>query len=480
MTIVAEEVVDINAIDVFVGSSLLTDVSSKTECQGGSEGRVVDVTWKLSGGPLCSVRVAPKSNALELRTQIHGKVGLPIAEQRIYDGDVELTSTVVIPPGVVALSLLLDGDPRNTNIAYFSAMVNMVSSIAGELIMVKKLADAINGTVGLYRWKRPGHDDQRVAVKKMANHKVNRNQKKEICDWSAHLNKHASPFLEDSLTEIGVLSYLSQQHDLSPHLLKMRAVYADSNFTWLVTEFADGGELFGQAAASHVVLSAETIRLHLRHILEAIAYLHSHKIGHRDVSLENILLQEGKAKLMDFGMAAQTHSSSGVALRYFRSAGKEMYRAPECYVPPLRMVRVRVPKDASPGDVIMATVAGGYLCEVRLPEKCEAGEECQAEPFGYALPLPDVFAVAVCLFVLGFRVPPWRKAALSDPYFAFVNSCGGTGIESLLQRWGKATDHLPAEAMDLMTKMLHTDPSKRASVDECLASPWFTMRNDAG
>jgi serine/threonine protein kinase len=471
-----KEVVDINAIDVF-GSSSMADVCSEIEALGALKGRLVDVTWKLSGGPACSLQVAPESNAFELKTQIHGEIGVPIAEQRLYDGDVELASTAFICPTVMALSLLRDGDPRNTNTAYFSAMAKIESSISGELMMVKKLADAINGTVGLYRWQRPGYDDQRVAVKRMANHKVDRNQNKEICDWNAHLNQHTAPCTEDSLTEIGVLTFLSEQDDVSPHLLRMLAAYADSAFTWLVTEFAEGGELFAQVAASHVVFSPETIRMHIRHILDAIAYLHSHKIGHRDVSLENILLREGKAKLMDFGMAAQTHSSHGVALRYFRSCGKEMYRAPECHVPPLRTVRVHVPEDAWPGDVIMAPVANGYLCEVRLPEKCVPGE-CQAEPFGYTLPLADVFAAAVCLFVICFRVPPWKKTVRADPYFSYVNGCGDKGIESLLQRWGKPTTHLPAEAMDLMTKMLRTDPAKRASLDECLASPWFTMRND--
>lgn len=52
-------------------------------------------------------------------------------------------------------------------------------------------------------------------------------------------------------------------------------------------------------------------------------YLHAHDIGHRDISLENVLLKNGVTRLMDFGMAAQTRRRCGTRLRYFRAVGKD-------------------------------------------------------------------------------------------------------------------------------------------------------------
>merc|ERR1719408_745692 len=110
----------------------------------------------------------------------------------------------------------------------------------------------------------------------------------------------------------------------------MHGVYAEQQFTWLITEFAEGGELFDVAAAGG--LSETKIHEYMWQLLQAVDYLHKHQIGHRDISLENVLLKDGVVRLMDYGMAVRTCSSSGVSLRYFCEVGKDFYRAPEVYV----------------------------------------------------------------------------------------------------------------------------------------------------
>merc|ERR1711988_1459606 len=102
-------------------------------------------------------------------------------------------------------------------------------------------------------------------------------------------------------------------------------------------------------------------------LLQAVEYLHRHQIGHRDISLENTLVKNDSLKLMDFGVAVRSHSTSGIPLRYFRAAGKNFYRAPECYVPLTTDARVVSPDDSKPGDIVMVRTGSGYLCEVRLP-----------------------------------------------------------------------------------------------------------------
>jgi len=212
-------------------------------------------------------------------------------------------------------------------------------------------------------------------------------------------------------------------------------------------------------------------------LLQAVEYLHDHQIGHRDVSLENTLIKNDSIKLMDFGLAVQSHTASGTTLRYFRAAGKNFYRAPECYVPLTTEVRVDAPLTSKGGDILMAKCGGGYLCEVRLPPDAAPGKNCKAEVWGYSAQPVDIFAtgMAICILCCGF--PIWQKALLADPTFAYVHGLGDRGLPTLLQRWQKPLP--PSRALELIISMIQTqDPSKRPSAKECLASTWFSSLNE--
>jgi len=79
----------------------------------------------------------------------------------------------------------------------------------------------------------------------------------------------------------------------------------------LVTEYCEGGELFDEVRNQ---LSETQIAVIFRQLLSGLAYLHSHNIVHRDLKLENILIQEKEKskttgedlfniKIIDFGTA---------------------------------------------------------------------------------------------------------------------------------------------------------------------------------
>merc|ERR1712187_314039 len=277
------------------------------------------------------------------------------------------------------------------------------------------------------------------------------------------------PCEEDALGEIGVLSYLAKQEDLPSFLIKMYGAFSEgSTYTWLVLEFADGGELFNKVAQTS--LCESEVQRYTWQILQGVAYLHSHQIGHRDISLENIMLKKDEVRIVDFGMAVQSHSVHGTALRYFRAVGKNYYRSPECYIPTTATGRVIVSKHHSPGTVNMVRTLTGHLCEVWLPEKTSPGV-CTAEFWGYEAQPVDIFAVGVCLFILCYRSPPWEKALLSDSYFSYVYKTGNAGLEELVKAWNKPCSS--STAMDLISTMMQTDPSKRPTASECLANAYF-------
>jgi serine/threonine protein kinase len=331
------------------------------------------------------------------------------------------------------------------------------------------LSSGINGDIFKYQWHR-GRDNTTVAVKKLRNATLKDFENAATDERCVHLTPRLRyQSNEDALTEIGVLSYLSKQPDLPLYLLKMLGVYSEKQFTWLVTEFADGGELFDVAVAGG--LTQTKIQEYTWQLLQAVDYLHRHSIGHRDISLENVLLKDDTVRLMDYGMAVCSHSSLGAPLRYFREVGKPFYRAPECYVPTRDEVVVTPPLSSGPGDVVMAHVAPNFLCEVRLPRDMVHGTSCSADVWGYAVVPADMFALGICMFILAFQCPAWECAKLSNRFFAHAYN-SDNGIESLLKLWGKQHILCP-EAMRMLSSMLQADPAKRPSAASCLNHAWF-------
>ncbi|XP_044742368.1 probable serine/threonine-protein kinase MARK-C [Chrysoperla carnea] len=98
--------------------------------------------------------------------------------------------------------------------------------------------------------------------------------------------------------EIQIMS--SVQH---PNIIHIYEVFENREKMVLVMEYAAGGELYDYLSERKVLLEEEARRI-FRQIATAVYYCHKHKICHRDLKLENILLDEnGNAKIADFGLS---------------------------------------------------------------------------------------------------------------------------------------------------------------------------------
>lgn len=98
--------------------------------------------------------------------------------------------------------------------------------------------------------------------------------------------------------EVQIMS--SVQH---PNIIHIYEVFENREKMVLVMEFAAGGELYDYLSERKVLTEDEARRV-FRQISTAVYYCHKHKICHRDLKLENILLDEnGNAKIADFGLS---------------------------------------------------------------------------------------------------------------------------------------------------------------------------------
>jgi len=432
-----------------------------------------------TGNVVCSVAATSAMCISQVKQLVQERAGIPVEDQRLLLGGEELAGDAALPTPRVAPLLLVRSvsDPRVTNLGHFRAAVDFEALPRGAFAHVRKLASGIHGDVFRYRWRREGREEC-VAVKKLSSEGLRKARGTETDERAVHMEPwRKAPEAEDALTEIGVLAYLARQPDLSPHLLQLRGVFAgeEQGSAWLVTEFADGGDLFDVAAAGRV--PEERLRRYTLQLFLALEYLHRHRIGHRDVSLENVLLKDGGVRLMDFGMSVRSHSASGVPLRFFRPVGKDAYRAPEVYCPSTPKTRAALPAGCKPGGVALAKAGAGYLCEVRVPADAAPGQSCMAEVWGYAAQPADVFSCGVCLVMLAWQCPPWQQARLADPMFAFVHARGATGLEALLRHWKKPL--LSPDAMALLREVLQPDPAQRPSAAECLAGAWLAPLAEA-
>ncbi|GAB4841678.1 CBL-interacting serine/threonine-protein kinase 16 [Ancistrocladus abbreviatus] len=112
-----------------------------------------------------------------------------------------------------------------------------------------------------------------------------------------------------------------------PHIVKLVEVMATKTRIYLIMEYLKGGELY--AVVQKGKLPENLARKYFQQLICAVDYCHSRGVYHRDLKLENLLLDEnGDLKVVDFGLSALPGQAFPDGLLY-TLVGAPAYVAPE-------------------------------------------------------------------------------------------------------------------------------------------------------
>lgn len=112
-----------------------------------------------------------------------------------------------------------------------------------------------------------------------------------------------------------------------PNVVQLYEVMATKSKIFLVMEYVKGGELFNKVAKGK--LRENVARKYFQQLIDAVDFCHNRGVYHRDLKLENLLLDEnGNLKVSDFGLSALAESKQQDDLLH-TTCGTPAYVAPE-------------------------------------------------------------------------------------------------------------------------------------------------------
>jgi serine/threonine protein kinase len=322
---------------------------------------------------------------------------------------------------------------------------------------IRTIAKAQCGKVDLFEDKLSG---EKFAVKVMPKHVSRPNVGIEMLD-----ERGSGRRFEDPLNEVGVMAHLADL-GVKEVLPEPRRFCTDEAHDYILLKHCPVGDLFDFVTGQGSPMSEDILKCKMRQLLEVVQRLHAANIAHRDISLENILVDNDELRLIDFSQAVPIHEvedGESKPLRYFVKNGKDHYRAPEAFLPQHGGVSVRTmcPVGSKGGEHAFVR-HGIHSIEVKLPDYASPGKQCTCVPRGYCAAPVDVFACGACFFAMSFLRPDALSAGDSERH---VRSCN---------RQARVHQPLSENAVDLLCAMLHQDPTKRITVDDALQHAWFS------
>lgn len=205
-----------------------------------------------------------------------------------------------------------------------------------------------------------------------------------------------------------------------PNIVRLYDVIETDKYIGIIIEYASGGELFDHILAHRYLREKDAAKL-FSQLISGVWYIHQKKIVHRDLKLENLLLDRNRNVLItDFGFANKFEHRSDDLMQ--TSCGSPCYAAPELVISEGLYVGSAV--DIWSCGVILYAMIAGYL----------PFDDDPANPDGDNINLLYKYIV---------------NTPLSFP------------------------DYISESARSLLSMMLVPDPAHRASLEQVMLHPWL-------
>ena len=220
--------------------------------------------------------------------------------------------------------------------------------------------------------------------------------------------------LKNSIAEKRVIQEIQLLRRLDhPNIVKLLEVFETETTIYIVMEHMDKGDLYTLLKSQKKGrLSEPQAKPLFLQILRGLEYIHSQRILHRDIKLDNILIdQSSNLKICDFGISRTIIPSH----RMTEQSGTPAFMAPEIIS------------------------GGGY------------------EGFG-----SDIWSLGVVLYCLLTGTLPFRGNSATE--------LNNNIIKGIFNKEIKVTD----EAKNLLERLLDVSPESRITLKELWGHPWVT------
>ncbi|MEP6064680.1 MAG: serine/threonine-protein kinase [Paracoccaceae bacterium] len=116
-----------------------------------------------------------------------------------------------------------------------------------------------------------------------------------------------------------------------PNIVGVHQIFKDNGTAYMALDFVDGLDLLDVLETQPELLNPDDIKRLLLKLLEALSYVHSNGILHRDISPDNILLDQSlEPVLIDFGAARESATRASRVLSRVHTV-KDGYSPQEFY-----------------------------------------------------------------------------------------------------------------------------------------------------
>ena len=231
-----------------------------------------------------------------------------------------------------------------------------------------------------------------------------------------------------------------------PNITKILEMFEDEKYFMIIMEYINGGNLFSFVKKRRK-LSEKTAKFLFRQIILGIKYIHEQNIVHRDIKLENLLIDlNNNVKICDFGIGRKIKSKNQLL---HDQCGTLMYMAPEILLSSKEKGYEPFPVDIwSSGISLYIMLSGTLPFNYKNKKNTEEDEEEENEE---------------------------EEESFSNKSKSKKNEEDNFKLQySIVYKEPKKIEKISDEARDLLKGLLNKDPKKRLTCEQILNHPWLS------